>query len=469
MRAPAKVGIVVVGYLAALVVAWIATMAYIGLTPAVDRHGASGMTAFGDGLLFLAAFGVVAVPATGAGLYFLRPYPAAWRVLSVAAVVLNATGIAAVGLYFAGRDAAAGSALSQWSALAVFRILMAPLAGLALADLRRVCAAAGIQVAVVGCGGGRSGRIRRYAADVVIRRSSKERLHPRNRFRDGYDFARLIAASPALAPFVAPNAYGDVSIDYAAPAAVKALNQALLKDAYGIATWDVPPGYLCPPIPGRSDYIHHVADLADIADARSPRRTPRVLDIGTGANCIYPLIGAREYGWHFVGSEADPAALRWARHMVAANPSVADLIELRFQKSAIACFDGVTTPGERFDVSMCNPPFHESAEAAAEGTRRKWRNLGRQEASAKVLNFGGQSGELWCDGGEAGFVGRMIAESAGRPGLCRWFTTLVSKSAHLPRLFKLLERAHAHDVQTLEMTHGQKTTNILAWTFTPSR
>jgi 23S rRNA (adenine1618-N6)-methyltransferase len=297
----------------------------------------------------------------------------------------------------------------------------------------------------------------------MIRPSSKEGLHPRNRFRDGYDFERLVALSPGLAEFVAPNAYGDPSIDYADPAAVMALNQALLKDAYAIDDWGVPPGYLCPPIPGRSDYLHHLADLPGIADGR--QKLVDVLDIGTGANCIYPLIGAREYGWHFVATDIDPVAVKWARQLVAANPGVADLIECRLQKSPTTCFDGVTQPGETFELSMCNPPFHASAQEAAEGNQRKRRNLGQKKSALPVLNFGGQAGELWCDGGEAGFIGRMIAESAERPKLCRWFTTLVSKSAHMPRLFHLLEAAQAADVQTLEMSHGQKKTNILAWTF----
>ena len=293
----------------------------------------------------------------------------------------------------------------------------------------------------------------------------KEQLHPRNRFRAGYDFGRLIASSPRLAAFVAPNAYGNVSIDYADPAAVKALNQALLKDAYGL-DWDLPPDYLCPPIPGRSEYLHHLADLLDLGQASQPRRTPiAVLDIGMGANCIYPLIGAREYGWHFVGSEVDPIAVKWANKLVASNPSVANLIECRLQQSPLSCFAGVTTAGETFDVSMCNPPFHESAEAAAEGTRRKQRNLGTKKSKATGLNFGGLAGELWCEGGELGFVGRMIAESAERPQLCRWFTTIVSKREHLPRLFKQLDVVNAADVQTLEMAHGQKESRILAWTF----
>jgi len=293
----------------------------------------------------------------------------------------------------------------------------------------------------------------------MVRPSVKAQLHPRNRFRRGYDFARLVAAHPLLARFVSANAYGDASIDYADPAAVKALNQALLKDAYGIATWDVPSGYLCPPIPGRSDYLHYLADLPGLG------RDVRVLDIGMGANCIYPLVGAAEYGWRFVGSEIDPVAWQWAQTVVAANPALAKLIECRLQPSPMACFDGVVKPGETFDLSMCNPPFHASAEAAAEGTRRKHRNLGHRRSSAPVLNFGGQAGELWCEGGELGFIQRMIAESAGRPGLCRWFTTLVSKSAHLPALDRALEAAGVRDLQTVDMAQGQKKSRILAWTF----
>ena len=78
----------------------------------------------------------------------------------------------------------------------------------------------------------------------MIRTAVKEKLHPRNRFRAGYDFRQLMKSSPALAPFVGPHAHGDLSIDFANPDAVKALNQALLKETYGLDTWDLPAGYL---------------------------------------------------------------------------------------------------------------------------------------------------------------------------------------------------------------------------------
>jgi 23S rRNA (adenine1618-N6)-methyltransferase len=301
----------------------------------------------------------------------------------------------------------------------------------------------------------------------MIQRSLKEQLHARNRFRAGYDFRRLVVDSPALAAFVKPNAFGDESIDYANPEAVKALNQALLKHVYRLQTWDIPPGYLCPPIPGRSDYLHHLADLLGAGgETEIPRgKSVAVLDIGMGANCIYPLIGASEYGWRFVGSEIDPVALLWARKLVAANHTVAGLIECRMQTSPIECFKGVIKPGEVFALSMCNPPFHASAEEAAAGSRRKRQHLDGKKAT-NVLNFGGKAGELWCHGGELAFVQRMITQSADFSLRCRWFTTLVSKSAHLPRFRQLLAQVKAADVKIIEMAQGQKKSRILAWTFT---
>jgi 23S rRNA (adenine1618-N6)-methyltransferase len=301
----------------------------------------------------------------------------------------------------------------------------------------------------------------------MINPSRKETMHPRNRFRAGYDFRALIKSSPGLAAFVGPNAYGNESIDYANPKAVKALNQALLKNAYGLQTWDVPPRYLCPPVPGRSDYVHYVADLIGAPKGGSiPRgRAVTVLDIGVGANCIYPLIGASEYGWRFVGTEIDPVALRWARKLVASNRSVAGLIECRRQSSAMECFGDVIEPGERFDVSMCNPPFHASAAEAAAGNQRKRRNLGTPRSGSSVLNFGGQAGELWCPGGEPAFVLRMIAQSATVRDHCRWFTTLVSKGAHLPLFHRALRDVKAAEVRTIDMAQGQKQSRILAWTF----
>jgi 23S rRNA (adenine1618-N6)-methyltransferase len=294
-------------------------------------------------------------------------------------------------------------------------------------------------------------------------------LHPRNRHQGRYDFGELTRACPELGAFVRPNPYQDASIDFADPAAVRTLNRALLASYYGIQRWELPAAYLCPPIPGRADYIHHAADLLAADGGRIPRGPAvRVLDIGVGASCIYPILGHCEYGWRFLGSDIDPGALAAAARIVQGNPALDGAIELRLQPAPGRVFQGMLRAEERFDLVLCNPPFHGSPEEAREGTRRKLANLGLARPGAgrpPVLNFGGQGAELWCPGGEEGFLGRMIAESARIPAQCLWFSSLVSRAASLPGIRQALKRAGAAATRTLEMAQGQKRSRVVAWTF----
>jgi 23S rRNA (adenine1618-N6)-methyltransferase len=285
----------------------------------------------------------------------------------------------------------------------------------------------------------------------------KTELHPRNRHRDSYPFKELIKSFKGLAPFLKKNSFGNESIDFTNPAAVKALNQALLKHFYHI-TWDIPDPFLCPPIPSRADYIHHIADLHNSSNI-SKGKDVHILDIGVGANCIYPLIGHQEYGWSFVGTDINPLAVKIAEEIINAN-ALADFIKIRLQKSPSKIFEGVINAQDRFDVSICNPPFHASLEEAQAGTRRKWKNLG---IKTKALNFGGTNQELYCPGGEVSFIKEMIKESVHVN--CRWFTTLVSKESSLPSLYKALDSVRAQDVKTIAMSQGQKKSRIIAWTF----
>jgi len=288
----------------------------------------------------------------------------------------------------------------------------------------------------------------------------KIELHPRNRHRDLYDFKQLVKSCPALAKFVAPNKYGNETIDFTNPLAVKTLNKAILKLFYNI-TWDIPEHFLCPPIPSRADYIHYIADLLSISNGGviPLGKDIRVLDIGVGANCIYPLIGHREYGWSFVATDIDPLAISVAEGIVKQNGLTA-AIEIRLQNSSLHIFKGVLKDISAFDISMCNPPFHASKNEAKMGTQRKWKNLGIKTAG---LNFGGQSHELWCVGGEIAFISRMIEESVHVN--CKWFTTLVSKANSLPSIYNALKKAKALDVRTINMGQGQKKSRIVAWTF----
>lgn len=296
-----------------------------------------------------------------------------------------------------------------------------------------------------------------------------QKFHPRNRHQGHYDFPQLILAEASLAGFVHANPHGIASIDFADPAAVKALNRALLKAHYGVASWDIPPEYLCPAVPGRADYLHYLADiLASGNNGKIPKHI-LALDIGTGANCIYPLIGQGEYGWQFVATDINAAALSNAQTILDHNPSIARRITLRLQTESNAIFSHIIKDDEWFDITLCNPPFHASKADASAGTQRKWRNLGKQsEQSAPSLNFGGQDAELYCAGGELAFILRMIAESANIPTRCFWFTTLVSKSANLPNIYAALKQAGVDQQLTITMHQGHKQSRLVAWTFLTS-
>ena len=292
--------------------------------------------------------------------------------------------------------------------------------------------------------------------------ATNTKLHPRNQHREGYDFARLVAQSPGLEAFTGSSLSGQTTIDFHDEQAVRALNQALLKTCYKINFWDIPANYLCPPIPGRVDYIHYLADLlASDNNQEIPRgRNIKVLDIGTGANLVYPLTGQSEYGWHFTGVDIDPAAIKVAQQICQLNKLK---INLKLQNKRENTFRGVIGPHDAFHLTLCNPPFHTSAEAANKGTQRKWKNLGKGQSGK--LNFGGQNVELWCPGGEIKFIASLIQQSMDFADQCLWFSSLVSKKDNLKPLYKLLEKAKVTDVKTIDMAQGQKVSRVIAWSF----
>lgn len=295
----------------------------------------------------------------------------------------------------------------------------------------------------------------------------KSKLHARNKHSGRYDFKRLIETCPALASFVKLNPYNDLTIDFFNLKAVRMLNTALLKHYYGITNWTIPENYLCPPIPGRADYIHYIADLLSINNKGNIPigNAVKCLDVGVGANCIYPIIGNREYGWSFIGIDIDPVAIQSANRIIKLNPSLTGKTEIRLQNNSSNIFQGVIQKNELIDITICNPPFHSSKAEARSATLRKVSNLTGEKHSKPVLNFGGQHTELWCEGGEKRFVRDMILQSKQFSASCLWFTTLISKQENLESVYRELRNAAAVEVKTIPMAQGNKISRIVAWTF----
>lgn len=296
---------------------------------------------------------------------------------------------------------------------------------------------------------------------------ASKKLHARNRNRDRYDLDALLISNPELKGHMKPNHFGDNSIDFSSPAAVKLLNKSLLNHYYGIANWDFPDENLCPPIPGRADYLHYIADLlAENNFGVIPMgETIICLDIGVGASCIYPIIGVTEFDWNFIGSDIDPKSIESAQNIVDANRSLKNKITFRLQKNPRAVFRGIIADSDKIDLTVCNPPFHTTLEDAQEGTRRKIKNLSGKTEKTPELNFAGNGNELVFNGGEFQFIQNMISDSKMVSKNCFWFSTLVSKQSNLKGIYQSLEKNGAIQVKTLPMGTGNKSSRIVAWTF----
>ena len=292
-------------------------------------------------------------------------------------------------------------------------------------------------------------------------------LHPRNFHNNRYDFKALIKTNPNLQEFVKANKYGDLSIDFANPQAVISLNKALLAHFYGIKNYTIPNGYLCPPIPGRADYIHHIADLlASCNNGVIPKgQTVKGLDVGIGANGIYAIIGSSVYDWNFLGSDIEIESIKSVENIVNSNEILKEKIECKLQTNPKNIFTGIIKADEFYDFTLCNPPFHKSLKDAMDGNKRKVQNLTKQKITKSALNFGGKNNELWCKGGEIAFISNMIKESFEFKTNVFWFSTLVSKKENLPLIYKKLEEIKAKEVKTIDMSQGQKITRIVAWSF----
>ena len=301
---------------------------------------------------------------------------------------------------------------------------------------------------------------------------SKGILHERNLHKGRYDLSALCESYEPLSAHITSSPRNEPTIDFSDPAAVLALNKALLKHYYGMSFWDIPKGYLCPPIPGRADYIHYAADLLLKSANKKNFKTMnvRALDIGTGANLIYPIVGSQLYQWQFIATDIDPVSINNAQNIVSNNQNLQPFVTVRTQMEPENIFSGVILKDDYFHISICNPPFFKTRDDAASARLRKIRNLNRNkdEKNAKpepIANFGGVAHELYCLGGELAFVKQMILESADYGQQVGWFTSLVSNGSHVSSLLKLIQSVGVSDNKVIPMTQGNKSSRILAWTF----
>lgn len=288
-------------------------------------------------------------------------------------------------------------------------------------------------------------------------------FHLRNKHQGQYDLEQLLLACPELQPYLITKKDGQQSLDFGQAATVYWLNKALLKTQYKVLDWTLPEGALCPPVPSRVDYLHHLADLISEETGVPPKgKKTKILDIGTGASCIYPLLGAAAYGWSFVGADSTAASIQWAHRYLVEHSRWRNLIELRWQAESSNILKGIIKKKDKFAATICNPPFYSSAKEALAQQQRKWQKVHPNQPSP---NFGGQANELYCVGGEVAFIQKMIVESQPFQHQVGWFTSLVAQEKHVAPLEKALKKAKVARREIIALEHGNKKSRVLCWRY----
>lgn len=288
-------------------------------------------------------------------------------------------------------------------------------------------------------------------------------LHTRNKHRGEYNLQTLQKCNPLLHEFVYTNDWDKETIDFSKPQAVLELNKAILFSEYKLKHWEIGKNSLCPAIPGRVDYIHHLADLIEEDPSHTKQPPNKILDIGTGSSLIYPILGVQEYNWEFVGTEIDKNSIHHAEININKNSWLKKKIQLRFQEDKENILEGIIFNTDWFDAIICNPPFFKSREDNWESSTKKFQNLRKNKNTPTIQNFSGHANELWYPGGEKAFVTKLIYESRKYKKQLNWITTLISDKNNLKPLIAVLEYHKAKKVELIPMKHGQKITRILAW------
>jgi len=284
-------------------------------------------------------------------------------------------------------------------------------------------------------------------------------MHKNNIHKSGYDFLKLCEVYPQLKAFVFENKYKTQTIDFANPEAVKNLNTALLFTHYNIKYWEFSEANLCPPIPGRVEYIHQLDNLLKSSGIDN---NITVLDIGTGATCIYPLLGHQVYDWNFIATDINTGSIQQAQKNIDENELHGN-IQLRNQEDTSQIFKGILKSTDTFSASMCNPPFFKSEAEMMQATSKKLKGLGKN--GERIKNFSGKFNELCYKGGEKAFVHTYLYESSLFKTTCFWYTTLVSKKENIKSMYASLNKLGATEIKTIPMQLGNKTSRIVAWTF----
>lgn len=277
----------------------------------------------------------------------------------------------------------------------------------------------------------------------------------RNLYTRAPDFKALARLDPDFAAVVKGR-----ELNFNDPKSVMQLTKTLLKVDFDLQI-ELPEDRLCPPVANRHNYILWLKDLLDTTSYDEPGGKAVGLDIGTGASCIYPLLGCVQRPWSFIATDIDEKSLEWARKNVKLNDLESRIqIISRNPDDALIPLDDIKL--DSLDFTMTNPPFYESEEAMVKSAEEKSRPPFTACTGAKV--------EMVTQGGELGFIDRIFQESLVLRQRVRWYTAMVGFLSSLTRMVDKLREHKIDNYAVTEFRQGNKTRRwAIGWSFRPLR
>lgn len=288
-----------------------------------------------------------------------------------------------------------------------------------------------------------------------------DHMHPRNPYKNSPpDFRVLADKFEYFRKFAKDNKAGEFSINFKDPESLRALTCALLESDFGLKL-SIPLDRLIPTVPLRLNYILWIEDLLACVPDAQRRAVVRGFDIGSGASCIYALLGAKLNNWHILATEVDELSVSFAKENVKCNGLEGNIEVKQVTQGSFLKIPLEDEEIKEFDFCMCNPPFFISEFEASYGNTRS----GKRPQPSGICT--GAETEIVTGGGEVEFVRGIINDSLLLKEHFSWYTTMLGKKSSVAPVLACLSKNGIKTTITTEFCQGHTMRWGVAWSFLP--
>ena len=269
------------------------------------------------------------------------------------------------------------------------------------------------------------------------------------------DFLTLIKEFPELKKYILKQNEDneeEFQFDWSNNELSLLMDKSILNYYFNIKYYYIPKGFLIPPIPSRINYINLINSIIAKLIKDIDIKNIIGIDIGTGANIIYPILGYSIYKWKFICTEINKEAYNNAKLILQKN-NLENNINIIKQNNKDNIFISILNRENKYIFSMCNPPYYNyENEIKLEDKKRD-----------NEYNFD----EIYYKNGEYGFFQRYFEESICYKNNVFLYTILIGKKINAENIYDKLSSYNdiikIYNMQ--KILTGNNVRYIIYWSF----